>query len=76
MQFGGGPWRSGWPRPALISPWLICARRCWLARPVPAIGQWDELQAIAAEVQALGVRALPVQVDVTDPAFIKVMLAR
>ncbi len=44
--------------------------------PAPAIGQWDELQAIAAEVQALGVRALPVQVDVTDPASIQAMLAQ
>jgi len=44
--------------------------------PAPAIGQWDELQAIAAEVQALGVRALPVKVDVTDPASIHAMLAQ
>jgi len=44
--------------------------------PAPAIGQWDELQAIAAEVQALGVRALPVKMDVTDPASIHAMLAQ
>ncbi len=44
--------------------------------PAPAIGQWDELQAIAAEVQALGVRALPVKLDVTDPASIHAMLAQ
>ncbi len=44
--------------------------------PAPAIGQWDELQAVAAEVQTLGVRALPVQVDVTDPASIQAMLAQ
>jgi NAD(P)-dependent dehydrogenase (short-subunit alcohol dehydrogenase family) len=44
--------------------------------PAPAIGQWDELQAIAAEVQALGVAALPVKVDVTDPASIQAMLAQ
>lgn len=42
----------------------------------PAIGQWDELQAIAAEIASLGVRALPVQVDVTDPASIQAMLAQ
>jgi NAD(P)-dependent dehydrogenase (short-subunit alcohol dehydrogenase family) len=44
--------------------------------PAPAIGQWDELQAIAAEVAALGVRALPAKVDVTDPASIQAMLAQ
>ncbi len=44
--------------------------------PAPAIGQWDELQAVAAEVAALGVRALPVQVDVTDPVSIQAMLAQ
>jgi NAD(P)-dependent dehydrogenase (short-subunit alcohol dehydrogenase family) len=44
--------------------------------PAPAIGQWDELQAVAAEVAALGVRALPVKVDVTDPASIQAMLAQ
>ena len=38
--------------------------------PAPAIGQWEELQAIAGEVQALGVRCTPVKVDVTDPASI------
>jgi NAD(P)-dependent dehydrogenase (short-subunit alcohol dehydrogenase family) len=44
--------------------------------PAPAIGQWDELQAIAGEVQAMGVRCLPVQVDVTDPVSIQAMLAQ
>lgn len=44
--------------------------------PAPAIGQWDELQAIAAQVQAQGVAALPVKVDVTDPASIQAMLAQ
>lgn len=44
--------------------------------PAPAIGQWDELQAIAAEVAALGVRCLPVKVDVTDPASLQAMLAQ
>lgn len=43
--------------------------------PAPAIGQWDELQTIAAEVAASGVRALPVKVDVTDPASLQAMLA-
>jgi NAD(P)-dependent dehydrogenase (short-subunit alcohol dehydrogenase family) len=44
--------------------------------PAPAIGQWDELQAIAAQVRAQGVAALPVKVDVTDPASIQAMLAQ
>jgi meso-butanediol dehydrogenase/(S,S)-butanediol dehydrogenase/diacetyl reductase len=44
--------------------------------PAPAIGQWDELQAIAAEVQAQGVAALSVKVDVTDSASIQAMLAQ
>jgi NAD(P)-dependent dehydrogenase (short-subunit alcohol dehydrogenase family) len=44
--------------------------------PAPAVGQWDELQAIAAEVGVPGVHVLPVQVDVTDPASIQAMLAQ
>ncbi len=44
--------------------------------PAPAIGQWDELQAIAAHVRAQGVAALPVKVDVTDPTSIQAMLAQ
>jgi meso-butanediol dehydrogenase/(S,S)-butanediol dehydrogenase/diacetyl reductase len=44
--------------------------------PAPAIGQWDELQAVTSEVQALGARCMPVQVDVTDPASIQAMLAQ
>lgn len=34
--------------------------------PHPGIGQWEELRAIALEVEQHGVRCLPVQVDVTD----------
>jgi NAD(P)-dependent dehydrogenase (short-subunit alcohol dehydrogenase family) len=44
--------------------------------PAPGIGQWDELQAVAAEVEMLGVRALPLKADVTDPASIQAMLGR
>ncbi len=52
--------------------------------PAPAIGQWDELQAVAAGIErgSVGdrpqqrVRALPVKVDVTDPASIQAMLAQ
>ena len=43
--------------------------------PAPAIGQWEELQAIAGEVSALGVRCLPVKVDVTSTESIQAMLA-
>lgn len=55
--------------------------------PAPAIGQWEELQAIAAEIEggSVGdrpqregrrVRCLPVRVDVTDPVSIQAMLAQ
>jgi|YNPNPStandDraft_1061719.scaffolds.fasta_scaffold47677_2 NAD(P)-dependent dehydrogenase (short-subunit alcohol dehydrogenase family) len=35
---------------------------------------WDELQAVAAEVEALGVRALPLRVDVADAASVQRMV--
>ncbi|MEZ4766964.1 MAG: SDR family NAD(P)-dependent oxidoreductase [Caldilineales bacterium] len=44
--------------------------------PHPGIGQWEELQKIAAGIEALGVPALPLQVDVTDAASIQAMLAK
>lgn len=55
--------------------------------PAPAIGQWEELQTIAAEIEggSVGdrpqregrrVRCLPVRVDVTDPVSIQAMLAQ
>ncbi|MBC7223490.1 MAG: SDR family oxidoreductase [Anaerolineae bacterium] len=34
---------------------------------------WEELQAVAAEVEGLGVRALPVRVDVTDAESVQEM---
>ncbi len=43
--------------------------------PTPAIGQWEELKAIASDVAALGVRCLPVKVDVTSTESIQAMLA-
>jgi meso-butanediol dehydrogenase/(S,S)-butanediol dehydrogenase/diacetyl reductase len=43
--------------------------------PTPAIGQWEELQAIAADVEALGGRCLPAKVDITAAASIQAMLA-
>jgi NAD(P)-dependent dehydrogenase (short-subunit alcohol dehydrogenase family) len=42
--------------------------------PHAGSGQWEELVAIAAEVEALGVRCLPVRVDVTDAASIQAMV--
>ena len=44
--------------------------------PHPGIGQWEELQSIAADIEALGVPTLPLQVDVTDAASIQAMLAK
>ena len=52
--------------------------------PHPGIGQWEELQAIAAEIEggSVGdwpqqrVSAMPLQVDVTDAASIQSMVAR
>ncbi|MGQ9458994.1 MAG: SDR family NAD(P)-dependent oxidoreductase [Anaerolineae bacterium] len=35
---------------------------------------WEELQAVAAEVEALGVHALPLQVDVADAASVQRMV--
>ena len=43
--------------------------------PAPAIGQWEELQAIAADIQSLGVRCLAVKLDVTSNMSIQAMLA-
>lgn len=41
--------------------------------PHPGSGQWDELAAVAAEVEALGTRALPVQVDVSRAESVRAM---
>jgi NAD(P)-dependent dehydrogenase (short-subunit alcohol dehydrogenase family) len=51
----------------------ICASPTTL--PHAGSGQWEELVAIAAEVQALGVQAHPLRVDVTDAASIQAMVA-
>ncbi|MBL7063406.1 MAG: SDR family oxidoreductase [Anaerolineae bacterium] len=37
-------------------------------------GDWQGLQAVAQEVAALGVRSLPVRVDVTDPQLVQEMV--
>lgn len=39
-------------------------------------GNWEDLLAIAGEIEGLGVRALPVRVDVTDTDSVEAMLAR
>ncbi len=44
--------------------------------PHPGIGQWEELKEIAAEIEALGSPALPLQVDVTDAASIQAMVGQ
>lgn len=43
--------------------------------PSPAIGQWEELQAIADDLSKLGASSLPLQVDVTDVGSVRAMLA-
>lgn len=38
-------------------------------------GRWEELSAVAGEVEALGVRCLPVRVDVSDASSVQAMIA-
>ena len=45
-------------------------------QPNPGGGSWEELEAIAREVEALGVRSLPVCVDVTDATLVEDMVAQ
>jgi NAD(P)-dependent dehydrogenase (short-subunit alcohol dehydrogenase family) len=51
----------------------ICASPSDL--PHAGSGQWEELVAIAREIEALGVRSLPLRVDVTDAVSIQAMVA-
>jgi NAD(P)-dependent dehydrogenase (short-subunit alcohol dehydrogenase family) len=44
--------------------------------PHAGSGQWEELVALAAELKALGVQALPLRVDVTDPASVQAMVGQ
>ena len=39
-------------------------------------GRWEELAALAAEVQALGIRSLPLRVDVSHAASVQAMVAQ
>jgi NAD(P)-dependent dehydrogenase (short-subunit alcohol dehydrogenase family) len=52
----------------------ICASPTDL--PHAGSGQWDELAAIAAEIEGLGVRSLPLRVDVADAASVQAMVAQ
>jgi len=44
--------------------------------PNAGSGRWEELAAVAGEVQALGVRCLPLRVDVSDAASVQAMIAQ
>jgi NAD(P)-dependent dehydrogenase (short-subunit alcohol dehydrogenase family) len=44
--------------------------------PHAGSGQWEELAAIAREIEALGVQGLPVRVDVTDAESVQEMVAQ
>jgi NAD(P)-dependent dehydrogenase (short-subunit alcohol dehydrogenase family) len=44
--------------------------------PHPESGAWEELITLAQEVQRLGVEALPVRLDVTDPASVQGAVAQ
>jgi NAD(P)-dependent dehydrogenase (short-subunit alcohol dehydrogenase family) len=43
--------------------------------PHAGSGQWEELCAIANEIESLGVQTLPVRIDVTDAASVQAMVA-
>jgi NAD(P)-dependent dehydrogenase (short-subunit alcohol dehydrogenase family) len=43
--------------------------------PNPGGGGWEELEAIAQGIEALGVQSLPLRVDVTDAALVEAMVA-
>lgn len=44
--------------------------------PHAGSGQWEELGGIAAEIEALGVRSLPLRVDVTNAASVEILMAK
>ena len=44
--------------------------------PHAGSGQWQEMEGIAHDIEALGVHALPVRVDVTDAQSIEGMVAQ
>jgi NAD(P)-dependent dehydrogenase (short-subunit alcohol dehydrogenase family) len=44
--------------------------------PNPGCGEWEELEAVAREIETLGVQSLPVRVDVTDASLVEAMVAQ
>jgi len=44
--------------------------------PHAGSGRWEELAAVAGEVEAVGVRSLPLRVDVSDAASVQAMVAQ
>ena len=54
---------------------LVLADLCAPPSDLPhaGSGQWDELAALAAEMETLGVRALPVRADVSQSASVQAM---
>jgi NAD(P)-dependent dehydrogenase (short-subunit alcohol dehydrogenase family) len=44
--------------------------------PNPGCGQWEELEAVAEAIEAVGVRGLPVRVDVADASLVAGMVAQ
>jgi NAD(P)-dependent dehydrogenase (short-subunit alcohol dehydrogenase family) len=57
---------------------VVVADLCASPTDLPHAGSgcWDELAAVAAEVQALGVRSLALRVDVSDAASVQAMVAQ
>ncbi len=41
----------------------------------PGTGTWEEMQAIAAEVESMGTRCVPLRVDVTQPDQVEAMIS-
>jgi NAD(P)-dependent dehydrogenase (short-subunit alcohol dehydrogenase family) len=54
----------------------LCAPPIDQNLPHPGSGQWQDLTGVAAEAESLGVRALPLRVDVTDAVSVQDMVAR
>ncbi len=52
----------------------ICAPPTELAHA--GSGRWEELEGIAGEIEASGVRSLPVRVDVTDAESVQAMMSQ
>ncbi|HEY85343.1 MAG TPA: SDR family oxidoreductase [Chloroflexi bacterium] len=57
---------------------VVAADICAPTSDLPNAGSaaWEELKAVAAEIEALGARSLAVKVDVTDAASVEAMAAQ